>query len=505
MTVLGNTEVLAFEVSPVAPTWERRYVPERGGWASLSIWIAGRNLCEHLRAGEDRVRKALFVPLAPLADWFVRAWPAMSVEERAPEFPTGLRPFVAMSEWFERRPPTGTGEDDWFEARERWWSRHFLLSGADGAFLPNVAFVRADEVLVAAWGRTRFAGKRAPVFLSPPDQVELPWAEADAAVRELVAFVAQAVHDDTPYEWVSAQDPFVSTDAETLLARAAMYAGRPAAADLLALTGQQTADAALGVLGLSPATATEPASSTVTQVLRDLPPARPAPQVRDLIFDLATNAAAKGSGAHDGLRKRVRDGVVACDASERERQGRLGACTVREHLDLDGQPIPDLEALLADCGITIAGASPPGDGARMLVEAREGGSAALAILKSSRTDTQWGRRFELARGLGHVLLDTATAGALGAASSPHAQALRRRRSGAFAAELLIPEGGLRQATNDELDRASDPKLFRHLLVLYGVGARTLAWQLWNHGLLSTPEIRDELIEVFGAPDGPTCA
>ena len=36
MSLIGNRNTLAFELTPVAPTWELRYAPERAVWAGLA-------------------------------------------------------------------------------------------------------------------------------------------------------------------------------------------------------------------------------------------------------------------------------------------------------------------------------------------------------------------------------------------------------------------------------------------------------------------------------------
>jgi len=117
-------------------------------------------------------------------------------------------------------------------------------------------------------------------------------------------------------------------------------------------------------------------------------------------------------------------------------------------------------------------------------------------LETVRTSRPWGQRFEAARALGHVLLDPVRAGAIGAASGPFAQETRRRRSGAFAAELLLPESALAAANAGELDGAARGSSFADLLERYGVGARAAAYQLWNRGWLSSPDLRDDLIDRF---------
>lgn len=156
--LIGNRNDLAIEVLPLAPTWERHYLPERTGWAQLAIWVSGTNLCENILDGSESVRADINVPLAPLVDWLVRSWTFIEFEERPGCFPprTSLRD--TLREWEDTAPPAGFTEDRWFDARELWWTRHFLSAGADGARLPSVSLVRTPRT-ETPWGR-RFESAR---------------------------------------------------------------------------------------------------------------------------------------------------------------------------------------------------------------------------------------------------------------------------------------------------------------------------------------------------------
>ena len=87
---------------------------------------------------------------------------------------------------------------------------------------------------------------------------------------------------------------------------------------------------------------------------------------------------------------------------------------------------------------------------------------------------------------------------LGAAASGFAESRRHRRSGAFAAEFLLPLDALRKATGGVLDAAAEPQVFERLLEEFGVGARTAAFHLWNHRLLTSEDVRNQLIEDYAA-------
>jgi len=72
-------------------------------------------------------------------------------------------------------------------------------------------------------------------------------------------------------------------------------------------------------------------------------------------------------------------------------------------------------------------------------------------------------------------------------------ASRRRRSGAFAAEFLLPTSALQEASKGVLDGITEGTSFADLLDRFGVGANAAAFQLWNQGFLSSTETRDDLI------------
>jgi hypothetical protein len=104
MTVLGNTSTFGIELVPAAPSWKIRYAPERAAWAGTAIWVDGRNLCSHVLPGSSEVNDFFFIPLGPIADWLVRAFPAIEYQERAPFFPTNADLHESVRRWGEARP-----------------------------------------------------------------------------------------------------------------------------------------------------------------------------------------------------------------------------------------------------------------------------------------------------------------------------------------------------------------------------------------------------------------
>jgi hypothetical protein len=496
--LFGNRRKLGFEIRPLSPSWEQRYVSEQTAWVTLTIWVREINLCRHIMPGSDRVLEALNVPLVPMADWLCRAWPALQYEEQAPELRTATAAHRALGAWADTHPPARISEDEWLDARERWWSRHFLAAGADGAQLPNVAFVRQDDQLVIDWAPPRFAGYEPPLLLSSTGQESVPWADAREAFHGLVAQVAawlQAAGLTAHFPWAHSPDP-LAKQAGTLVERLSLFTGRPHEM-LLEIAGASTDQELLTWLRL-PSDAQDPGASPIPQALRDLSRRTP-PALAEALSDLGARTSSLASTPPSGW---LAARSIALDAAQAaltpEEAGQLAADAMREAWELDGQPIADLDAQLRALEIEIAEPGIPATHERMLTGAREDGRAVALLLDTPRTKRRWGRRFELARALGHLLQDPLREGALGAASGPFSQETRRRRSGAFAAELLLPESALAAASGGALDGAAEPAAFEALLSRYGVGARTAANQLWNRRWLSSEALRDDLIERYGA-------
>ena len=489
--LIGDRGRLAIELHPLAPGWERRYAPERTGWAGLSIWINGRNLCQNLLDGSNSIRESVNVPLGPLADWLMRSWTFIRFEERPGLFPPRASTRDTLRAWGNAPPPGQFDEDEWFDARERWWTRHFLAAGADGAQLPNVSLLRAGDRLVIEWTPARFAGSRTPRFISESGQESVRWDEGEAVFAEFVAFMADWLRREdlgSVFSWANLTNPLHEAKAD-FHERLRAFTGIDA--DVLRGWTATTSDADLRRnLGI-PEGSDDPSESVITQVMRDLPPTAPE-SVRREVWRLDAQTRRVTSFAEE-LRTAARDAATA--GTGPEESGRLAAQEVRGCLGLNGQPVQDMNEGMQELGIEVVYSGVVCSQERMLTGSRRGAGAAVVINRTPRTATPWGGRFELARALGHLLMDSYRADALGAASTTFAQPWARRCSGAFAVEFLLPSEHLFERFG-ELDSGADRDVFPSLLNDYGIGARTAAFQLWNLGLLSNHQVRDELIDDF---------
>jgi hypothetical protein len=493
--LIGNRERFALELSPVSPSWEPRYEPEAAAWAGLSIWAQGKNLCAHVRGGEEELRMALFVPLGPIADWFVRAYPGIAFEERPRWLETKTRRLhEVVRKWGESPPPVGVDEESWLDDREAFWSRHFLLAGADGAWLPNLCVLREDDEVAMTWREPRLRSDPRMTFLNAEGSTRVAWTEVRAVLNRFIDEVAKAFEQRklAPYPWIAAPKPRLESATRGSDA-IALYCARSLqqVAELLEVHPEEVTS----VLGKE--VVDDPAVNPLCQVFRDLPP-WPSPGIgaeARATLDASTITSSSRLASWAGARLFARDAARAAEGAERA--GQLAALAVRRALSLDGQPIDSTRDLLDSLGVTTRSSAVEANHEHMLVVAAHGRAPAVTILQTVQTRKRWGHRFEEARALGHALLDPLRGEALGAAATRWTQSVRRRRSGAFAAELLLPESVLVEASGGHLDGVCEDQRFTKLIERYGVGAMTAAWQLYNHKLLS-PQVRGELIERHAA-------
>lgn len=65
-------------------------------WGRLQIWVAGRNLCEHVDRGE--VRKAVEWYLLPALEWLAESWDFLLHEQRMPVSNAGETAWQSLAE-----------------------------------------------------------------------------------------------------------------------------------------------------------------------------------------------------------------------------------------------------------------------------------------------------------------------------------------------------------------------------------------------------------------------
>lgn len=460
--IFGDREEFALEADRFSPSWDGPGSDDESVWAAVCVWIAGANVTEHSRHGTDRLRSSLHIPLVPLARWCVAARAALHYEERY-QLGYHYAPHDELEAWSRARPPAGVDEDAWLDRRDDWWSHHFTGAATPDIVAPSLGLIRQDDRALISW-RAPLLPRPDRSFVSPQGAETVSWQVVSAAIDEFVASVRAWAPSETSFEVVAAN-------------RSALeyYTGIP--------------DEKLAAFPFLPQATDDPAADPLAQVVRDLTSRTSMGPAQPSIINVVRDAGQPLG--HDWWA--VRQALIAGDSRHLEQEGYDGAQSVRGLLDLDGQPIDDVDRLLETLDVSIAEESPNATADRMIVAGTASASATTMVLASPRTEAPWGRRFELARALGHLVLDPLRGDAIGAASGPQAMASRRRRSGAFAAEFLLPTEAVAEASEGSLDGIAEGTRFRDLLHRFGVGSTTAAFHLWNQGFLSSPEVRDDLI------------
>lgn len=460
--IFGDRHELAIVVERFDPPWSVVDTFRESVWGAVEIWVAGENLTEHRRIGTDRVREDVSIPLCPLARWFTTVRGALIWQERSP-LGAGGPPHDDLERWSEGRPPSEHHEDEWLDLRDEWWSEHFTGSALQDVVAPSVGIVRNDDRALVSWRMPALpnADRR---FVRPDGASVVSWDTVLSAFDDFAACVE---------DWAPSNSDL---NVSAAIPRAALEYYTGLAAD------------EIDQFGFLPDSVDDPATDPLAQIIRDLTRDTAVGPARGSVIGLARRAA---EPAKRGWLQ-VRDRLLPPQQPSFEEDGYAAAQAARSILSLDGAPIDDLTALLRSLDIEVDSTKPPADD-RMLAAATLSGRAVTMILANARTATPWGERFELARALGHLLLDPIRGEAVGAASGRLALPSRRRRTGAFAAEFLLPTTALEAASDGVLDGITVGERFPHLLQRFGVGANTAAYQLWNQGLLSSTEVRDDLI------------
>jgi hypothetical protein len=470
MHVFGDPDRFAFRVLPVSPRW----AGDRSDacWAGLGISVGGADLTRHVVGGLTTVEDVVYVDLVPIAAWLRSRLPALLHEEGSRFFRIEDDANRSLVRWRETSWRRYRHEGDVSEAeladdqiRHEWEARHCLRFADTGAWLPDLTIICRDGQAVLSWAPRETAGHPRAQFLEAPGIVYLHASEFREGALGLIAFVEGSA--------VASEDVAIlaSPTWEGVIAAAAPEEERAFPYELMqAIDGRAPLDSA-GYLAT-----------------RDLVPVK---------GDACLAGKLDAATCQDRPARINRPAWAFVSGERAEDQGYEAATRLRAELGIDGHALPSgpLDDLLGErFGVGALHLTSAVDRNRMICGSRQDGAAAIAVINQcARQMPPWAERFELMRGLGHVLLDQPSPhGVIGAGGSPIAAGLRRRRSGAFAAEFLMPQHGVQRLIGHDLDAAAER--FEEVMDAFGMGATATAHHLWNRGFLSSTVVRDALID-----------
>ncbi len=476
-------------------------------WGRLQIWVAGRNLCEHVDRSE--VRKAVEWYLLPTLEWLAESWDFLLHEQRPPVSNAGETAWQSLAvtnrpERFERAGSWDTAAD---QAHTLWTSHHCLRTSRFGGLFPDVVIRRLRHEVEFSWGEAPQVG--APDGFSflhgsgtsraTPDAVasplfdvlrqavealaqEQPQSSRLVTLREQVAGIANAGRQltrtalmaglgATPGDWLRRWQK-LRNKLETECSGYKQAIKRwfePEQGNLLCVAG--SCEAAV-MFGAASPTLTESDVLTIATHLVKSSGKRPSSKWTALANEPQPLRAGESPWT-DGYRLaqewRAKAGI---------RHKHDGAVDVEEHLERLGVTFADIE--LDD--VATAG---------LAVQPEPGAPYIFVNRRNPRCEFPSGKRFILAHELCHLLHDRAHGRNLAIISGPWAPRDLEKRANAFAAALLMPPELLKKGLHRD-----DDLNFEGLLALakrLHVSTDALAHHLANCGLI-TEATRDILLD-----------
>lgn len=411
----------------------------RATWAQLGVWIGDEPVTRVFDEKSRTVRDHVYVPLYPLAEWLATHWWLLFYEVETP----------------------ARSADNCFEMR------HSLRDAREGYALPALSIHSQGETVQLAWVEDKLPPQRLE-FLSRGQKT----IGCSALRRELGDFIEAVVlrlqqlgveQTVLEEEWAAIS----STDSE-----------------------EKEFCTAAAALGLDPYDLDDPQREMILAVGENIPAS-----LRSEFFSVArAEQLAEGSqvvldavelGRSNPadllplkeLRVELSSYTVATSPRAPWRDGYDIARRVRDHLNLDGRPLPSFQAISqalqvgeTELGRAIRPAPTPTRIFDAVMGVNEWDSPGFVVSSPLKEEAQ---RFHLCRGLFEFL----TSPALQPALVTRSRSDRQSRSRAFAAEFLAPADGLRARVsgstvgNDEVD-----ELARE----FGVQPWVVAHQIENH-------------------------
>ena len=495
----GDPNIFALRIEFVPNLDPGFATPEEDlSWGRMQIWVAGRNLCEHVDRGE--VRKAVEWYLLPALEWLAESWDFLLHEQRPPVSNSGDAGWQSLAE--THRPERFERAGGWDvvadAAHTLWTTHHCLRTARVGGLFPDVVIRRWRDEIEFSWGESAQAG--APDgfrFLHGlgmarvnPDQVakplhellrqavealveEQPNSSRLLALREQVAGIQNTGRQRSrtallaglgsrPDDWFRRWDEL----RQKLEIQCGAFQEslkrwfEPEEGNLLCVAG--SCEAAL-MFGSASPTLNENDVLTIATHLVKSSGKRPSAKWSALASHpqpLRTGESPWTDGYH--LAQLWRE-------KARIRYKRGGAVDVEEHLERLGVAVTDIE--LGDAATSGLAVLPEQGAPQIFVNRRD-----------PRCEFPSGKRFTLAHELCHLLHDRTHGRNLATMSGPWAPRELEKRANAFAAALLMPPDLLKKGVGDGTDLD-----FRSLLALakpLEVSPDALAHHLENCGLIS---------------------
>src|SRR2546430_3596554 len=183
----GDTSSFAIELSFITDLESHHYdADERESWGSITLWVNGINVTEHLEQGEPL--RAAHWYLLPTIGWFAANWDPLFHEERLPLKNAASDAATAMTRLLVqplRLVRTDLDEFERLDAWQSWWARHNIVDSVEGGIFP--------DLYIRRWGDLSEISVGAATTPGTPSHFR--YQNVDVVGRLPAKFVATAIYD----------------------------------------------------------------------------------------------------------------------------------------------------------------------------------------------------------------------------------------------------------------------------------------------------------------------
>ena len=453
----------------------------RASWGRIAVWANGRCLTQAI-LGTDTAVPAIEWYLLPVVRWALRHACELVNEEPLP-WPVRADVESAASWWLASESPPFTPleseEDAWFETRSDWTLRHGLRTAFEGAVAPNVFIRRLGDFIEFSWDNETCPSPRADVRFTEGEGTTYVGAylvaEAlDGFAREVAQKIRRRCAADAQTEvWAELGNrPRTTADSWRLLVppETARILEQDRRFSSLVRRFQQRAEESQLLVP----------HTIETLLLRD--GAGISPQEVARVLDFASQEDEPGN-ASDWL-----EGMRNPRPAPRRKpwnDGYDAALEFREAAGWGNDPAPENLFVWCQKEGVVAKNWVMGPHVDAMLVVGQKSRPRIGVNPQGRVSRGWRPRMMVAAGLGAFLLDSWPQRDFGLVFSDSTFWPSLARARAFAAMLLMPEDGVREAVRQ--DKQVGFKTVRTIMDRYGTSETATTWHLQNLGLISEEE------------------
>jgi Zn-dependent peptidase ImmA (M78 family) len=465
-------------------------------WGSFQVWVDGRNLCDHLEAGERL--ESVHWYLLPVLEWLAGSWDPLLHEERLPARNAATSAWTSLRE--TQFPPPSIDHESaslrWEESWFSWWQRHAFQSCREGGLFPDIVIRRWRDCVEISWGSAPIAGTPEGFHFLQPEGVSrqdprLVAASLFDVLRDAVDYLGQQCPDSGRVRHLSRQVARIR-QRNSADKRLMWMAGLGVDIESVRRGWKQVRRWVEGAVRRPETLRDFFAVDTNDLVIfgscrATLMFGAVSPDIRrNDALELARAMAGLWTGSASEVTPTDLVSAVPTDSDPRRawEQGYELARSLLKKLasHTATRNWTDVEGLTRSVGVKLGDLELEDSNIRGVSLVGERSRPGIFVnCRSPFNRTEQGRRFTIAHELCHILHDRPSGRRLAIASGPWAPRDVERRANAFAAMLLMPEEAVRAAVSGSPFQIDSVEGVSHVATRMRTGFRATLAHLRNLG------------------------